>query len=80
MEYIDGSVQWMNTEQSGSEASPSILHSEIYDGESQDCASTGSRGGMRIISIIRVENAIAIDPRPVRIEAQDFPSIRVEQH
>jgi alpha-L-rhamnosidase len=75
IEYTDGSVQWVATDTSWKAMPSFILHSEIYDGESQDLRKDwplwGAGDGLK--------NAIAIEPKPIRIEAQEFQPIRVEQ-
>jgi alpha-L-rhamnosidase len=64
-------VQWVATG-SGWQGRPSyILHSEIYDGETQDSRLETATEGW--------QPAIAIRPKPIKIEAQDFQSIRVER-
>ncbi len=79
IEHADGSVQWVTTDGSWKASTSNILHSELYDGESQDArlvqdgwSRIGASGG-------DWRNAMVIHPAPVTIEAQDFPSIRVER-
>jgi alpha-L-rhamnosidase len=79
IEYSDGSVQWVNTDPTWLANTSYIHHSEIYDGETQDPE--------RSIPLWMEDNffesewkkAVAIEPKPVPIEAQDFEPIRVEQ-
>ena len=49
IEYIDGSVEWVNTDTNWLANTSYILHSEIYDGESQDLAAQRSLCGARTI-------------------------------
>jgi alpha-L-rhamnosidase len=79
IEHADGSVDWVTTDASWKAARSYILHSEIYDGETQDArlkdpAETG-------IDPVGKEwyAAVEIDPAPVRIEAQNFQPIRVDR-
>jgi alpha-L-rhamnosidase len=79
IEHADGSVEWVKTDESW-QAKPSwILHSEIYDGESQDArmAQTGWSGAA--FKATGWKPALGIEPVPVKIEAQNFPPIRVER-
>ncbi len=79
IEYIDGSVQWVNTDTNWLANTSYILHSEIYDGESQDLEHRQPLWGEENFYERSWHKAIAIEPQPVRIEAQDFQPIRVEQ-
>jgi alpha-L-rhamnosidase len=74
IEHTDGSVEWVETDPSWQANASDILHSEIYDGESQE--------GLGGVAWKRADfaaegwkSAIAIDPKPVKIVAQDFPPI-----
>jgi alpha-L-rhamnosidase len=81
IEYADGSVEWVTTNRNWL-ANPSyILHSELYDGETQDLQlkfNPATRGVP--IGSGWAGNAIAIDPAPVTIEAQDFEPIRRDRY
>jgi len=77
IEYADGSVDWVATDKTWHASTTSIQHSEIYDGESHDARSFWLEDASRMFR--RLEAVIAIDPKPVAIEAQDFPPIRVER-
>jgi alpha-L-rhamnosidase len=76
IEHTDGSVEWLATDASWQARRLFILHSEIYDGESQD-----ARAWIQLISSgAQFESsAQVIHPAPVEIVAQDFPPIRVEK-
>jgi alpha-L-rhamnosidase len=79
IEHTDGSVEWVLTDTTWLAFGSSILHSEIYDGETQDArlATPGwDTGGYNDSSWMPT---IAIAPKPVAIEAQDFEPIRVER-
>jgi alpha-L-rhamnosidase len=77
IEYADGSVEWMATDKTWHASTTSIQHSEIYDGESHDARSTWLDDASPMFR--RLKSVIVIDPKPVIIEAQDFPPIRVER-
>jgi alpha-L-rhamnosidase len=79
IEYTDGSVQWVATDTTWKAMPSYILHSEIYDGESQDLRNAGPLWGWDNFNERALKNAVAIEPKPVRIEAQEFQPIRVEQ-
>jgi alpha-L-rhamnosidase len=79
IEYTDGSVQWVATDISWKAMPSYILHSEIYDGESQDLRKNGPYWNWDNFNERALKNAVAIEPKPVRIEAQEFQPIRVEQ-
>jgi alpha-L-rhamnosidase len=79
IERADGSVRWVSTDTSWQASTSNILHSELYDGESQDArliqqnwSKVGTSGG-------DWRYATVIEPKSVAIEAQDIPSIRVER-
>ncbi|MGB6827421.1 MAG: family 78 glycoside hydrolase catalytic domain, partial [Terracidiphilus sp.] len=79
IEFTDDSVRWIATDANW-QANPSyILHSELYDGETQDAR-------LKFIPTTVGEplgrgwsDAQAIHPAPIRIEAQDFQPIRIER-
>jgi alpha-L-rhamnosidase len=79
IEHTDGSVEWVTTDANWQARWSYILHSEIYDGESQDArllqhelvGQSDSDASLR-------SPAQIIHPAPVAIVAQDFPPIRVE--
>ncbi len=79
IEHADGTEEWVTTD-AGWQASDSyILHSEIYDGESQDLRLSKSGWDTAAFAAGDWKSAKTIAPKPVRIEAQDYPSIRAEQ-
>jgi alpha-L-rhamnosidase len=79
IEHNDGSVQWVTTDTSWLANTSFILHSEIYDGESQDLLHWRPLWGEDNFYEKSWNKAIAIDPKPIAIEAQAFPPIRVEK-
>ncbi len=79
IEHEDGSVEWVRT---GADwkASPSyILHSELYDGESQDARRRQSDWATAGFNGTGWKPVQTVEPAPVKIEAQEFPPIRVER-
>jgi len=79
IEYADGTVEWVTTDKSWQASSSYILHSEIYDGESQNFNLTQPSGHSSKLDQSGWKSVIAIAPKPVIIEAQDYQSIRVER-
>ena len=79
IEHADGSVEWVTTDENWKTSTAYILHSEIYDGESQDerpCSRVGiRRSSMREAGRARLRS----NPKPMKIEAQNFAPIRVER-
>ena len=81
IEHTDGTVEWVNTDASWRANSSYILHSELYDGESQD-----GRDFLPTLEAFATgaladawPRAVTIDPAPVRIVPQNFQPIRVER-
>jgi alpha-L-rhamnosidase len=79
IEHADGSVEWVATDKSWQASRSYILHSEIYDGESQDFKLMQPSGYSAKLDQSGWKSVIAIEPSPVKIESQDFQSIRVER-
>ncbi len=79
IEYADGSTEWVATDPGWEASTTNILHSELYDGESQDARLISDGWATAGYNSSSWMEAIAIDPKPVPIEAQDFESIRVER-
>ena len=79
IEYTDGSVQWVATDATWKAMPSYILHSEIYDGESQDLRKIGPYWNEDNFNIRVLANAVAVEPKIVRVESQDFQPISVEQ-
>ena len=87
IEHQDGSVEWINTDASWKGRPSHIISSELYDGESQDlrrlqpnrdaAATTGAQsemGGASAFEAVQI-----VQPKEIKIEAQDFEQIRVSQ-
>jgi alpha-L-rhamnosidase len=79
IEYADGKVEWVGTDASWKADTSFITHSELYDGETQDLRElfrTFNRTGEGAEAGKPVE---IIHPKEIRIEAQAFPSIGIDQ-
>jgi len=79
IEHADGSVEWVATDTTWQADNSNILHSEIYDGEMQDARLAQPGWNAAAFDSSTWKSAIAIEPKPVTIEAQDFQSIRIER-
>jgi len=79
IEHTDGTVEWLRTDASWEPNTSSILHSEIYDGETQDAREVRAASFKTSLTAADRKQVLVIHPAPVTIEAQDFPSIRVER-
>jgi alpha-L-rhamnosidase len=79
IEHSDGSVEWVATDATWLASTTNILHSEIYDGESQDARLKQPGWDTAGFNSAAWKPVLAIDPKPLRIEAQDYPSIRMER-
>ncbi len=79
VEYNDGTVEWVRTDASWQAHASEILHSELYDGETQD-ARSATPGWTTTGHVFSNWKAAAIvEPAPIAIEAQNFPPVRAEQ-
>jgi len=79
IEHTDGSVEWIATDSSWQTTTSYILHSEIYDGESQDARLQQVGWNLAGFEAKGWKKASVIEPKPMAIEAQSYPSIRVER-
>ena len=79
IEHTDGSVEWVATDASWQVSTSYIQQSEIYDGETQDARLRQPGWDTPAYSAAAWKPAITIDPKPIAIEAQDYPSIRMER-
>ena len=79
IEHADGNVEWVVSDANWQAGTTNILHSEIYDGESQDARLKLPGWNTANYSAKDWKNAIAIEPKPLEIGAQDYPPIRVER-
>jgi alpha-L-rhamnosidase len=78
IEHADGSVEWVATDGSWKARPSYIVHSELYDGETQDLRiphrDETAMNGAQIFEPVEI-----VKPKEIRIEAQDFEPIRVER-
>ncbi len=79
IEHTDGSVEWVATDAGWQAARSPIVSSELYDGETQDARLAQHGWDTAGFRADKWANAQAIEPGVVKIEAQDFPPIRVER-
>ncbi len=79
IEHADGSVEWVTTGADWQANTSSILHSELYDGETQDARREQAGWNTVGFAANGWSKAMQIEPAPVSIEAQDFAPIRVEK-
>ena len=79
IEHPDGSVEWVATDATWQANTSYILHSEIYDGESQDARLKQPGWDTAAFAASGWKSALEIEPKPVAIDAQDYPSIREER-
>jgi len=79
IEHTDGSVEWVATDASWQASTTNILHAEIYDGESQDARLVQAGWNTAGFKDAAWKQVLSIEPKPVEIAAQDYPSIRVER-
>lgn len=74
IEHADGSVEWVQTDASWLAKTSYIEHAEIYDGESQDERLAHSGWAVAGISGAGWKPVLVIEPKPIAIEAQDYPA------
>jgi alpha-L-rhamnosidase len=79
IEHTDGSVEWVITDAKWQASTTNIVHTEIYDGESQDARLKQPGWDTAGFEASQWRSVRTIEPKPLKIEAQDFPSIRVER-
>ncbi|MGA2534576.1 MAG: family 78 glycoside hydrolase catalytic domain [Terracidiphilus sp.] len=79
IEHADGSVDWVSTDANWQAGELDIQHSELYDGESQDARRKQPGWDTATFAGTGWKSVETIDPKPTKIEAQDFQSIRVER-
>jgi len=79
IEHNDGSVEWVATDTTWKANTSYILHSELYDGESQDARLRQAGWDKAEFAAANWNSVIAVEPKPILIDAQDYPSIRVER-
>jgi alpha-L-rhamnosidase len=82
IEHVDGSVEWVATDAHWVARQSEISSAELYDGETQDAQLRNPMEGSWLsphIDPVGWPSAITMIPKPIPIEAQDYPSIRVER-
>jgi alpha-L-rhamnosidase len=79
IEFLNGRVEWVSTDRNWQASTSGILHSENYDGETVDARLWVPGGFSRKLDQSAWRPVEVIQPKPVRIEAQDFQPIRVER-
>ena len=79
IEHTDGSVEWVTAGTDWQAHTSSILSAEIYDGERKDARLEQAGWEAAGFKGEGWTPAEAIKPAAVKIEAQDYPSIRVER-
>jgi len=79
VEYSDGSVDWVATSPEWQANTSYIQHAELYDGETQDARLKQPGWDTAQFDASAWKQAIAIEPKQLRIEAQAYPPIRVER-
>ncbi len=79
IEHEDGSVQWVMTDERWQARQSMILHSTIYNGETQDARRAEPGWDTADFAARGWKPVIAIDPALLQILAQDFQPIRVER-
>ncbi len=79
IEHSDGSIEWIKTSPEW-QASPShIVSSELYDGETQDARLLQPGWSRATFAGSNWKAVVAVEPKPVKIVAQDFQPIRVQR-
>ena len=78
IEHADGTVEWVITDPTWAARVPDVLHSELYDGETQDARRRLPGWTTPKFSVSGWNKASIIEPAPVKIEAQTFQPIRAE--
>lgn len=79
IEYKDGSVEWVNTDQSWRADVSPIEKAEIYDGESYDARREQPGWNTAQFDSVKWEPAQAVHPKEPKIVAEDYAPIRVER-
>ncbi len=79
IEHTDGSVTWVNTDDSWQSAVSPIEKAEIYDGEIYDARREQPGWSTASFSAGDWQKAQAVDPHEPEIVAQDFQPIRLER-
>ena len=78
IEHADGSVEWVNTGSEWTAKTSYIVHSELYDGETQDARLAEPGWDTAGFAGAGWRPVLAIEPKAMTILAQEFEPIRVE--
>lgn len=78
IEHADGRVEWIATDEQWKARQSPILKAEIYDGETNDARFAQPGWDTASFDESGWFAAKVIEPKPVKIESQDFPPIREE--
>ena len=79
IEHTDGSTEWIKTGPGWQAEASQIVSSELYDGETQDARLIQAGWSSPLFSGTNWRAVNIIQPKPIHIEAQDFPPIRYER-
>jgi alpha-L-rhamnosidase len=79
IEHTDGSVTWINTDESWQAAVSPIEKAEIYDGETYDARREQPGWSTASFTATNWQNAQLVEPHEPEIVAQDFQPIRLER-
>ena len=79
IEYADGSVEWVTSDQHWYAAPSHIVSSELYDGETQDDRVNVAGFFNRDAVVGYAHPAIIVEPAQIEVLAQDFQPIRAER-
>jgi alpha-L-rhamnosidase len=79
IEHADGSVEWVATGPDWEASTSNILHSELYDGETQDARRVQPGWDTAAYSGNGWNKVSVVEPAQISIDAQDFEPIRVEK-
>ena len=78
IENADGSVEWIATDEQWKASQSPTLKAEIYDGETYDARLAQPGWDAVGFTDAAWSPVIPVEPKPVKIEAQDFQPIRAE--
>ena len=79
IEYADGRVEWVGTDTNWKADTSFIVHSELYDGETQDLRELYQTFNRTGVDAEPGKQVTIVHPKEIKIEAQAFPSIGIDQ-
>jgi len=79
IEHTDGSIEWVKTSPEWRGTTSQIVSSELYDGETQDARLIQQGWADAAFAADKWKAVAVIEPKPVKIMAEDFQPIRVER-